>query len=157
MVEQEASSVGPIALATELGVAWLSNPNTRVGIDEASAFLVKIHEVLCQLGSDLPQREGDKEPHESQPAVSIRKSLADPDFIISLIDGKPYKSLKRHLSANGLTPDEYRRRYGLRSDYPMVSQNYAQARREVAKKTGLGRRTGGKSPPRAKRTASSQS
>lgn len=74
------------------------------------------------------------------PAVSVRKSLASKDHILSLIDGKPYKTLKRHLSFNGLTPKDYRARYGLPSDYPMVAPNYSEARRAVAEKLGLGRR-----------------
>ena len=75
---------------------------------------------------------------EYKPKVSIAESLASPDHILSLIDGKPYKALKRHLSANGLTPAEYRGRYGLPADYPIVAQRYSAARREVALKLGLG-------------------
>ena len=61
-----------------------------------------------------------------------------------MIDGKPYKTLRRHLSTNGLTPEEYRERYGLRKDYPMVSESYSTARREMAHKIGLGRKAGQK-------------
>lgn len=74
------------------------------------------------------------------PAVSIRKSLASRDHIISLIDGKPYKTLKRHLASHGLTPVEYRERYSLPSSYPLVSPNYSVARRETAARIGLGRK-----------------
>lgn len=74
------------------------------------------------------------------PAVSVRKSLASADFILSLIDGKPYKTLKRHLAQHGLTPDQYRERYKLPKSYPMVAPAYSQARRAVAEKLGLGRR-----------------
>lgn len=77
---------------------------------------------------------------EFVPAVSIRKSLSSHDHIISLIDGKPYKSLKRHLGSHGLTPDDYRARYKLASDYPMVAPGYSEHRREVAKQLGLGRK-----------------
>lgn len=73
-----------------------------------------------------------------KPAVSIEESLASPDQILSLIDGKPYKALKRHLSTHGLTPAEYRARYGLPADYPLVAPSYSAARREVAQKFGLG-------------------
>ena len=73
-----------------------------------------------------------------KPAVSIEESLVSPDHILSLIDGKPYKALKRHLGAHGLTPAEYRGRYGLPADYPMVAPGYSAARREVALKLGLG-------------------
>lgn len=74
------------------------------------------------------------------PAVSVRKSLASRDHIISMIDGKPYRSLKRHLSSHGLTPEEYRARYNLPNTYPMVAPGYSEQRREVARRLGLGRR-----------------
>ncbi|MBT0667409.1 MucR family transcriptional regulator [Novosphingobium profundi] len=76
--------------------------------------------------------------HDYVPAVSIEESLASPDEIVSLIDGKPYKTLKRHLSSRGMTPAEYRARYKLPADYPLVAPSYSQARREVARKSGLG-------------------
>ncbi|WIW89585.1 MucR family transcriptional regulator [Sphingobium sp. V4] len=77
---------------------------------------------------------------EFVPATTARKSLASRDHIISMIDGKPYKTLKRHLSTNGLTPSEYRERYGLPRDYPMVAPGYSEQRREVAQRLGLGRK-----------------
>jgi predicted transcriptional regulator len=77
---------------------------------------------------------------EHHPAVTIKASLASRDHIISLIDGKPYKSLKRHLSTRGLSPDEYRTRYKLPSSYPMVAPAYSEQRRQVAKQLGLGRK-----------------
>jgi predicted transcriptional regulator len=77
------------------------------------------------------------EPAKLQPAVSIKKSIT-PDFLISLEDGKPYKSLKRHLTKLGITPAEYKERWGLPRDYPMVAPNYAQRRSELAKSIGLG-------------------
>jgi predicted transcriptional regulator len=133
-----------VDLATELTIAWLSNPNTRASGDEVPAFLQRMHEAVRNLSSE-PQAE---EPAEAQseytPAVSVRKSLASKDHIISMIDGKPYKTLRRHLSRHGLTPDQYRERYGLKSDYPMVSESYSTARREMAKKIGLGRKGGRK-------------
>ncbi|RYE95881.1 MAG: transcriptional regulator, partial [Oxalobacteraceae bacterium] len=76
------------------------------------------------------------------PAVTARKSLASPDHIISMIDGKPYKTLRRHLATNGMTPVEYRERYGLKADYPMVAPTYSEARRTMAKSIGLGRKPG---------------
>ena len=62
-----------------------------------------------------------------------------------MIDGKPYKTLRRHLSGHGLTPEQYRERYNLKSDYPMVSENYSEQRRAMAKKIGLGRKPKAKS------------
>ena len=78
---------------------------------------------------------------EHVPAVSVRKSIASKDHIISLIDGRSYKTLKRHLSAHGLTPDTYRERYGLPKTYPMVAPDYADIRRAVAQRNGLGQRS----------------
>jgi len=72
--------------------------------------------------------------------VTARKSLANPDHIISMIDGKPYRMLRRHLTTHGLTPDEYRKRYHLPADYPMVAPNYAAQRSALAVKIGLGRK-----------------
>jgi predicted transcriptional regulator len=71
------------------------------------------------------------------PAVPVKKSIT-PEALISLIDGKPYKSLKRHLTGKGLTPDQYREQYGLPRDYPMVAPAYAQKRSELARSMGLG-------------------
>ena len=81
---------------------------------------------------------------EHVPAVSIRKSLGSREHIISMLDGKPYKTLKRHLAVNGMTPAEYRERYKLPKDYPMVAPAYSEQRRTVAQKLGLGRRFGAK-------------
>lgn len=81
---------------------------------------------------------------EANPATTVRKSLASPDFIISMIDGKPYKTLRRHLATHGLTPEEYRARYNLKPDYPMVAKTYSESRRAMAKKIGLGRKPGEK-------------
>ncbi|MGK4495599.1 MucR family transcriptional regulator, partial [Klebsiella pneumoniae] len=72
----------------------------------------------------------------------VRKSLASKDHIISMIDGKPYKTLRRHLATHGMTPAEYRERYGLKPDYPMVAETYSESRRAMAKKIGLGRKPG---------------
>jgi len=80
------------------------------------------------------------------PAVSVRKSLASLDYIISLLDGKPYKTLKRHLSANGLTPDQYRERFSLPASYPMVAPSFAARRREIAEQIGLGNKRSARGP-----------
>lgn len=78
------------------------------------------------------------------PRVSVRKSLASRDHIISMIDGKPYRTLRRHLTTHGLTPDDYRQRYGLKPDYPMVAPSYSESRSAMAKTIGLGRKAGQK-------------
>ena len=129
-----------VSLASELTAAWLSNTNTRVNAEDVPAFLAKMHETVRTLAGQGEQSASKPEAQEYTPAVSVRKSLASSDHIISMIDGKSYKTLKRHLSTNGMTPDEYRTRYGLKADYPMVAPTYAEARRAMAKKIGLGRK-----------------
>lgn len=79
------------------------------------------------------------EPQPLVPAVSIRKSLT-PDYLICLDDGKQFKSLKRHLAQLGMTPDQYRAKWSLPHDYPMVAPNYAATRSQLAKQNGLGRK-----------------
>jgi hypothetical protein len=71
-------------------------------------------------------------------AVTVRKLLASPDHILSMIDGKPYKTLKRHLARNWLTPEQYRERYSFKPDYPMTAPTYSEHRRAMAHKIGLG-------------------
>lgn len=127
-----------VELATELTMAWLANPNTRTSAEDVPAVLQKMHAAV--IGLNGPAVSEEAPPQEYTPAVTVRKSLASPDHIISLIDGKPYRTLKRHLSTNGLTPAEYRERYGLKPDYPMVAPSYAASRSEMAKSIGLGRK-----------------
>jgi predicted transcriptional regulator len=134
--------INTVELATDLTIAWLSNPNTRTSSDDVPAFLQSMHNAVAALGGGAPEPSSVAEPTEYTPAVSSRKSLASKDHIISMIDGKPYKTLRRHLATNGLTPDEYRARYGLKKEYPMVAESYSESRREMAKKIGLGRKPG---------------
>ncbi len=131
-----------LELATDLTMAWLANPNTRASAEEVPAFLQSMHGAVTGLAAGQAPVEQPAPAAEFVPAVSARRSLASKEHIISLIDGKPYKTLKRHLSGNGLTPAEYRARYGLKSDYPMVAESYAEMRRDLARKIGLGRKPG---------------
>jgi predicted transcriptional regulator len=131
-----------VELATELTIAWLRNSNTRTSADDVPTFLQSMHAAVTKLGE--PEMEEDAGSAEFTPAVSVRKSLASKDHIISMIDGKPYRTLRRHLATNSLTPDEYRQRYGLKADYPMVAPSYSESRRAMAKTLGLGRK--GKRP-----------
>jgi len=133
-----------IELATELTIAWLSNPNTRTSADDVPAFLQSMHLAVEKLGGSAVEAPAEGAPTEYTPAVSVRKSLASKDHIISLIDGKPYRTLRRHLTSNGLTPEEYRARYNLKADYPIVAETYSEARRAMAKTIGLGRKPGQK-------------
>lgn len=129
-----------IQLATELTIAWLANPHTRVNSEDVPAFLRSMHDAV--MGLEQPATESPSSDDQTyEPAVSVRKSLSSKDHIISLIDGKPYKTLRRHLAGHGLTPDDYRARYGLKADYPMVAESYSEARRDMAKKIGLGRKS----------------
>lgn len=134
------ATLNTIELATELTIAWLNNPNNRPAADDVPAFLQKMHDTLNTLSSGGQTASSPAELQaEHVPAVSVRKSLASKDHIISMIDGKPYKTLRRHLSTHGLTPADYRQRYNLKADYPMVAENYSEHRRAMAKKIGLGR------------------
>src|ERR1700746_1988219 len=105
----------------------------------------QLGEVINAVYSSLKSLEGpvaQVQPEPLKPAVPIRKSVT-PEFIICLEDGKRLKMLKRHLrSTYNMTPDEYRAKWGLPADYPMVAPNYAEQRSEFAKKIGLGRGTG---------------
>ncbi|MEO7469198.1 MAG: MucR family transcriptional regulator [Sphingobium limneticum] len=145
----DTSDLNATELATELTIAWLGNPNNRVSADEVPAFLQKMHATVSALASSGTEEAAPEAAAEHVPAVTVRKSLASKDHIISLIDGKPYKTLRRHLSGHGLTPDEYRARYGLKTDYPMVAETYSEARRAMAKKIGLGRKPGPRKAPAA--------
>ena len=136
----EDNNANLVMLAAELTAAWLSNPNNRVNGDDVPAFLTKMHATVQQLSGTSEAVAAEPEVKEYPPAVSVRKSLASPDHIISMIDGKSYKTLKRHLKGNGLTPAEYRERYGLKADYPMVAPAYGEVRRAMAVKIGLGRK-----------------
>ena len=131
-----------VELAAELTAAWLANPNTRTSADDVPAFLLAMHAAVQKManGDEGESNTGSQQSYE--PAVSARKSLASPDHIISMLDGKKYKTLRRHLTTNGLTPEQYRERFNLKPDYPMVAANYSEARRAMAKSIGLGRKAG---------------
>lgn len=147
----EETALNPVELATELTIAWLGNQNNRVSADEVPAFLRTMHATLTELSSGTSgEAAADEAPStEFTPAVSVRKSLGSKDHIISMIDGKPYRTLRRHLSTHGLTPEEYRARYNLKPDYPMVAESYSAQRREMAKKIGLGSKGRGGQPKAA--------
>ena len=137
------TDINSVELATDLTVAWLGNPNTRTSADDVPAFLKSMHDAVSRL-TEPTVSEPQEAAAEYTPATTARKSLASPDHIVSMIDGKSYKTLRRHLSSNGLTPDEYRKRYNLKADYPMVAASYSEARRTLAKTIGLGRKAGQK-------------
>jgi predicted transcriptional regulator len=136
-----------VSLSADVISAYVSN--NSVARADLPALIASVHSAL------VGAAQGREEPvvERLEPPISIKKSVR-PDFIISMEDGRPYKSMKRHLTARGLTPEEYRRKWGLPHDYPMVAANYAAARSELAKSIGLGQKRRGKSAPKGKRKAS---
>ena len=119
-----------LELTTEIVASYVSN-NTVAAAD-LPTVISDIYRSLSALGAQAAQTERPK------PAVTVKKSVT-PDFIICLEDGKKLKMLKRHLkTAYDMTPDQYRERWGLAADYPMVAPNYAKHRSALAKKIGLG-------------------
>jgi len=137
---EDTERTNSVELATELTIAWLSNPNTRATTEEVPTFLAKMHDAVQSLGLSDSSSAPEASTPAITPATTVRKSLSSRDHIISLIDGKKYKTLRRHLSTHGLTPAQYRERYGLKSDYPMVAPSYSEARRSMAQKIGLGQK-----------------
>lgn len=120
------------ALTTTIVAAYLANK--QVAISEVPILISQVYQTLAGLG-DAPKPAVEERP---EPAVSVRKSIT-PDYLICLEDGKKLKMLKRHLKTSyNLTPEEYRERWGLPSDYPMVAPNYAVQRSKLAKQIGLG-------------------
>ena len=123
-----------VDLAADIVSAYVTK--NAVPIGELPALIASVHSALTKVANGVA--EAPKE--ELRPAVPIKKSIT-PDFLISLEDGRRYKSLKRHLRTSyNMTPDQYRAKWNLPSDYPMVAPNYAKARSALAKTMGLGQR-----------------
>jgi predicted transcriptional regulator len=123
-----------LVLTTEIVSSYLSNNTVSTG--EIPALIEQVHKTLTNVSSDSGLAAD-----RPQPAVPIKRSVT-PDHIICLEDGKKLKMLKRHLkTAYNMTPEEYRERWGLPADYPMVAPNYAKQRSRLAKDIGLGKRT----------------
>lgn len=121
-----------ITLTSDIVAAHVSNNN--VSVEDVPSLITNVYHALAGLGGATAVEEVPPEP-----AVSIRSSVKK-DHLVCLEDGKKMKMLKRHLmTEHGMTPDEYRQRWGLGSDYPMVAPDYAETRRDLAKKIGLGR------------------
>ena len=122
-----------LALTTEIVAAYVGN--NGVGPADLPAVIQSVFDSVSRLASDETQA-----PAELTPAVPIKRSVTD-DYIVCLEDGKKLKMLKRHLmTAYDMTPEQYRARWGLKPDYPMVAPNYAAKRKELAFKIGLGRK-----------------
>lgn len=124
-----------ITLTADIVAAHVSN--NSVAVSDLPNLISNVHGALALLGGAPTPVEAKLEP-----AVSVRASIK-PDYIICLEDGKKLKMLKRHLMTHyGMTPDDYRAKWGLPKDYPMVAPNYAEQRRNLAVKIGLGRKPG---------------
>ena len=120
-----------ITLTSDIVAAHVSNNSVAVG--DLATLISNVYGALAGLGQSTPEVESPPEP-----AVSIRSSVK-PDHIVCLEDGKKLKMLKRHLkTAYNMTPEKYRERWGLPTDYPMVAPNYAKQRSRLAKQIGLG-------------------
>jgi predicted transcriptional regulator len=137
-MNEETAGTNLIELAAEIVSAYVSNNSVRTS--ELPGLIAEVRRAL----SGMHAVANEPEPEPLQPAVNPKRSVF-PDHIVCLEDGKRFKSLKRHLRTHhDLSPEEYREKWGLAHDYPMVAPNYASARSALAKKMGLGqqRRSG---------------
>jgi predicted transcriptional regulator len=138
-----ASSSDPldfVALSAEVVAAFVSN--NSVPVAELPGLISSVHAGLMRLASGVAAPAA-QSSEALTPAVSIKKSVS-PEYLICLDDGRKFKSLKRHLAILGMTPDQYRAKWSLPPDYPMVATNYAASRSALAKKIGLGQKRGKK-------------
>jgi predicted transcriptional regulator len=130
MTNSHTDSPDRVSLAADIVEAYVSCNSVRTA--DLAALINSVHTALTNLGAVKAA------PTEAPvPAVSVRKSVT-PDYLICLDDGRKFKSLKRHLSSLGMTPDQYRKKWGLPDNYPMVASNYAATRSALAKQIGLG-------------------
>ena len=139
-----------VGMSAELTMAWISNPSTHATLDEVASFLKSAHATLLSLSTSTVAAPAPVETGPVKGMVSERASLSSPDHIVSMIDGRPYRTLRRHLSSNGMTPAQYIANFGLKADYPMVAPSYSQQRSDMAKKAGLGRKPGTRVVPKTK-------
>ena len=131
MDNQNEMAVTLITLTADIVAAHVSN--NSVAVADLPLIIQNVHSALAGLGTPTAEAEVKQEP-----AVSIRSSIK-PDYVVCLEDGKKLKMLKRHLMTHyQMTPDDYRAKWNLPADYPMVAPNYAEQRRTLAKKIGLG-------------------
>jgi predicted transcriptional regulator len=121
-----------VELTAEIVSAFVSRNSLPSA--ELPALINSVHSALVKLSSGVVAATA---PEAPTPAVSVRKSVS-PDYLICLDDGRRFKSLRRHLALLGMTPDQYRAKWGLAADYPMVAANYAAQRSKLAKQIGLG-------------------
>jgi predicted transcriptional regulator len=128
----DAAGKTPVELTANIVSAYLSN--NPIQASEIPSLISQVHAALLRVAAG--RTEVPLEP--AKPAVSAKKSIT-PEYLVCLEDGKRFKSLKRHLRTQyNMTPEQYREKWGLPADYPMVAPNYAVARSQLAKKMGLG-------------------
>jgi len=133
-MSEQADKPELVEKTTRIVEAFVSH--NQIEIKDLPALIGDVHAALDKIAQDAPAQDRPAQ----KPAVAINKSIM-PDYIICLEDGKEFKSLKRHLRTHySLSPEEYREKWNLPHDYPMVAPNYARARSELAKKMGLGTR-----------------
>lgn len=132
-----------ITLTADIVAAHVSN--NSVPTAEVATLIQSVYSALQSVGGVAPEPL----PEKPRGAVTARASVK-PEYLISMIDGKQYKMLRRHISQHGYTPETYRETYGLPRDYPMVAANYAEQRRALAHKIGLGRKPRVVAPPEPK-------
>jgi predicted transcriptional regulator len=132
-----------VEMTADIVSAYVSN--SSVSVSDLPALIQQVHKALIGIADSASTPEA---APPAAPAVSIKKSIT-PDFLICLEDGRKFKSLKRHLRTKyDMSPEQYRAKWGLPKDYPMVAPNYAQARSNLAKQMGLGQ--GGRKPAGAR-------
>jgi predicted transcriptional regulator len=132
----DSSTKGFVDLTANIVSAYVSHNTTAAS--EIPALIGQVHAALVRIAGAEPVAEAAK------PAVAVKKSVT-PDYIVCLEDGKKFKSLKRHLRAQyNMTPEQYREKWNLPPDYPMVAPNYAVARSRLAKQMGLGQQRNGR-------------
>ena len=128
----DSSTANYIELAADIVSAYVSNNSVSAG--ELPGLINSVHNALLNVTSGKVEAPAE----QLKPVVPVKKSIT-PDYIICLEDGKKFKSLKRHLRTQyNLSPEDYREKWGLPADYPMVAPNYAAARSQLAKQMGLG-------------------
>jgi predicted transcriptional regulator len=132
MPPSHSQTANPVELAAKIVSAFVSK--NSIPRADLSALIESVHAKLMKIASGEPTPA---EPVALTPAVSIRQSIK-PDYLVCLDDGKKFKSLRRHLAGLGITPAQYRAKWNLPADYPMVAANYAAQRSALAKKIGLG-------------------
>jgi len=131
-MSETAGSGNYIELTAEIVSAYVSNNTVSAG--DIPSLINQVHAALTRVSA----KSGDTPAEPLKPAVSVKKSIT-PEHIVCLEDGKKFKSLKRHLRTQyNMTPEQYREKWGLSADYPMVAPNYAAARSQLAKQMGLG-------------------